>query len=193
MKCLSSIATAITGITLRDKPSTQQPESAEAFLMQLGDLGVGTGAIQLDSMIPVQLEPQYKRFIAKPGDLVFRGRGAGIAAAVVPETHFPVVVVSPLIIIRINSAIVDAEFLAWFLMTENARRHYAEHTQGSAITGIGKRYLETLVIPLPPLQTQQKIGRFMRIQSHETQLIARYQTARTKLFNAQISKSIHQE
>jgi len=189
---LSSIATAVTGITLREKPTALLPEDANAFLMQLSDLDTA-GTLQIHSMIPVRLEKAFERFIAKPGDIVFRGRGAGIAAAVMPETLHPVIVVSPLMIIRPNRLKVDAEYLAWTLTTESARRHYAEYSQGSAIVGIGKQNLETLEIPLPPLQTQQKIGKLMRLQSQETQLITRYQTARAKLFNAQISKSIHQE
>ncbi|MDD4616449.1 MAG: restriction endonuclease subunit S [Alphaproteobacteria bacterium] len=191
-KTLSSIATAITGITLREKPLALLPEDADALLMQLSDLDTA-GAIQAHNMIPVRLEKAFERFIAKPGDIVFRGRGAGIAAAVMPETLHPVIVVSPLIVIRPNRSKVDAEYLAWTLTTESARRHYAEYAQGSAIIGIGKQNLETLEIPLPPLQTQQKIGKLMRLQSQEFELVTRYQMARAKLLNAQIRKSIHQE
>lgn len=187
---LSSIATTVTGITLRDKPAALLPE--DAFLIHLSDLDAA-GILQFHTMIPVRLEKQFERFIAEPGDIVFRGRGAGIAAAVMPETPHPVIAVSPLMIIRPNRSKVNSEYLAWQLTTEDARRHYAQHLQGSAIIGIGKRDLETLEIHLPPLQTQQKIGKLIKLQDQEARLFARYQTARAKLVNTQISKAILQE
>ena len=187
---LSSIATATTGKTLRDKPAPVVHENADALLMQLSDLDA-SGNLQLHTMIPFRQEKRFERFVVAPGDIVFRGRGAGIAAAVISEAALPIVVVSPLMIIRPNRSKVAPEYLAWLLTTENARRHYAQHLQGSTIIGIGKRDLETLEISLPPLQTQQRIGTLIRLQAQESQLIAQYQTARAKLLNAQISKSIH--
>jgi restriction endonuclease S subunit len=160
--------------------------------MQLGDLG-RDGDIQFDSMMPFVMEKQFERFVAKGGDLVFRGRGAGIAVAAMPEVDRPIIVASPLMIIRPDHKQVDPDYLAWALTTEDARRHYAQFSSGSAIVGIGKRDLETLEIHLPALQTQHTLAKFKKLQEQEALLITRHQVVRAKLVEALISNSIHKE
>ena len=187
---LSYIAALVTGATLRGQPSYSS--SPNASLMQLGDLG-RDGDIQFDSMMPFIMEKQFERFVAKVGDLVFRGRGAGIAVAVIPEGHRPIIVASPLMIIRPDHKQVNPDYLAWALTTEDARRHYAQYASGSAIIGIGKRDLETLEIHLPALQTQLKLAKFKKLQEQEALLMSRHQVVRAKLVEALISSSIHKE
>jgi hypothetical protein len=126
---LSHIAALITGATLKGKPT--HALAPNASLMQLGDLG-RDGDIQFDSMTPFVMEKQFERFVAKAGDLVFRGRGAGIAVTVMSEVDIPIIVASPLMIIRPDHKQVDSNYLAWALTTEDARRHYAQYARGSA-------------------------------------------------------------
>jgi restriction endonuclease S subunit len=107
-------------------------------------------------MTPFTVEKKFKHFIVKPGDLVFRGRGAGITVAVMPNTALPVIVASPLIIIRPDHKKVDPDYLVWALTNDNARRYYAQYARGSVIVGIGKHDLEKIEIQLPAIQFQKK-------------------------------------
>ncbi len=160
--------------------------------MQLGDLNTD-GTVQTHSMIPTAYESLFEKFIVKSGDIVFRGRGAGIVAAVVPETTWPIVAASPLMIIRPDTQKVDPHFLVWALTNNLAHRYYAEHARGSNIVGIGKRDLDQLEIDLPPMATQKKIGRLKNLEAEEQQLLTRYQQAKAKLVEALIIEAIHKE
>jgi hypothetical protein len=184
----SSIASAITGLTLRERPSLSL-SAPNALLMQLGDLSAD-GNILFDRLIPFSADRQAEAFFAKAGDLVFRGRGAGIVAAVMPKTEMPVVIAAPLMIIRPNPQQVDPDYLAWMLTAENARRHYAQRAQGSAIVGVGKRDLENLEIYLPDLQTQKKVAMLKRLQKREALLLERLRRTQGKLIDALIGISI---
>ncbi len=189
-KILSSVSALSTGATLRDKPVlVSKPDS---LLMQLGDLSTD-GAIQLDTMLPFLMEKQFERFVAQEGDLIFRGRGAGIAVSVMCKTELPIIVTSPLIIIRPDHKKVDSHYLAWTLTTNDARRHYAYYLQGSSIIGIGIRDLETIEIQLPSVAVQRKIGKCRNLLLREKQLMSSYYTTRLKLIDAFINDSILQE
>lgn len=180
-KTVADIAEVNTGATLRDKP--QQSATPDSMLMQLGDLD-GAGCLRFETMTPFLHEGQFSKSIALPGDLVFRGRGAAIAVAVMSKTEKPVIVAAPLIIIRPDTSKVDPEYLAWALSATAAARHYAQFSRGSAIVGIGKRDLETLEIIIPDLQIQRKIGALKNLQARENHLLMRYKDLREKLFNS---------
>ena len=179
-KPLNHIADVLTGVTLREKPVPTKQARGNVFLMQLGDLNTD-GTVQTHSMIPTAYESLFEKFIVKSGDIVFRGRGAGIVAA------------SPLMIIRPDTQKVDPHFLVWALTNNLAHRYYAEHARGSNIVGIGKRDLDQLEIDLPPMATQKKIGRLKNLEAEEQQLLTRYQQAKAKLVEALIIEAIHKE
>jgi hypothetical protein len=191
-KPLNHIADILTGVTLREKPVPTKQAEGNVFLMQLGDLNTD-GTVQTDSMIPTHYESLFEKFIVKPGDIVFRGRGAGIVAAVLPETEWPVVAASPLMIIRPDIQKVDPHYLVWALTNDQAHRYYAEHARGSNIVGIGKRDLDQLAIDLPPMATQKKIGQLKNLETEEQQLLTRYLKAKGKLVEALIIEAIHKE
>ena len=148
---LDQIATVMTGATLKERPeNSPYPDS---YLMQLGDLDA-RGGLKSSSMLPFSGLQSYFRFIAKSaGDLVFRGRGAGINVTVIPETDKPIIVGSPLIIIRPDPKKVDSVYLKWAITNSDAYRHYNQHMSGSVIMGIGKQDLDLLEIDLPDLPT----------------------------------------
>jgi hypothetical protein len=191
-KPLNHIADVLTGVTLREKPVPSAQAGGNVFLMQLGDLNTD-GTVQTHSMIPTKNQRLFEKFTVKSGDIVFRGRGAGIVAAVVPETEWPVVAASPLMIIRPNTQKVDPHYLVWALTNDQARRYYAEHARGSNIVGIGKRDLDLLEIDLPPIATQKKIGQLKNLETEEQHLLTRYQKAKSQLVEALIVDAIYKE
>ena len=174
-----------TGATLRDKP--QHSVTPNSLLMQLGDLD-SAGQLRFETMIPFLHEGQFAKSIVVPGDLIFRGRGAAITVAVMPETEKPIIVAAPLIVIRPDLNKVDPHYLAWALETTAAYRHYAEFSRGSAIVGICKRDLEIFEITLPELRIQRKISMLKNLQAQETRLLTRHRTLREKLLNTLLNK-----
>lgn len=189
---LHQIAEILTGVTLREKPQMVILEAGAVLLMQLGDLDA-EGNICEQSMTPVPQQKMYDKFVVEAGDIVFRGRGAGIVAAVMIETEIPVVAASPLIIVRPDKQKVDPHYLVWALTNDLARRYYAEHSRGSAIVGIGKRDLDQFEIDLPSLDIQKKIGQLKKLESREQHLLAQYQKTKRRLIEVMITDALHQE
>lgn len=183
---LDQIATVLTGATLKEKPETAaHPDS---YLMQLGDLDANVG-LNFNAMLPFVGLQTYSKFIAKPGNLVFRGRGAGINAVEIIKTDKPIVVASPLMIIRPNHKRVDSAYLKWAITNIHAYRHYTQYLSGSVIMGVGKQALDKLEIDLPDLSTQQKISQIKQLQTQEAELLSHYKNIRAKLFDALISNN----
>lgn len=189
---LNLIADIFTGVTLREKPVPATNGNAQALLMQLGDLD-SEGNVQTHTMIPVPMQGYFEKFVVEPGQIVFRGRGAGFVAAVMPRSELPIVVASPLIIIRPDIRKVDPHYLVWALTNDSARRYYAEHSRGSTIVGIGKRDLEQLEIDLPPIAAQKMIGQVEQLAAEEQRLMTRYQKAKSRLVEAMIVEALNKE
>jgi restriction endonuclease S subunit len=189
---LSELADIQTGVTLREKPVPSKRITGNVLLMQLGDLDTD-GNIQTQTMSPSVPQELFEKFIVKSGDLIFRGRGAGIAVTVVPELDLPIVATSPLIIIKPNTQKIDPHYLAWALTNNHARRYYAEYLRGSSIMGIGKRDLDVMGIDLPALRSQRKIGNLKKLEAQEHRLLAQLQRSKAKLVAALIGDVIDKE
>ena len=187
MAKLGEIATILTGLTLRQRP--EDSISGQFRLMQLGDLDT-SGSISFDTMTFVTPDVGYERYIAQEGDLIFRGRGAGISVAVMPKHECDVVVVAPLVLIRPDRSLVLPEFLAWAMGSQSAQRHYALHVQGTSILGVGKKHLETVEIDLPEITTQQKVAELVLLQRHEEDLIFKYLKIRKKFVDAILQNAV---
>lgn len=184
MRLLGEIAELITGMTLRSRPKSVP--GGLVRLMQLGDFDP-SGAISFATMIRVDREPEHDRYVIRAGDLVFRGRGAGIAACVVPQHTGEIAVVAPLIVIRPQRERVDPAYLEWFLGTQDVRRHLERHMRGSLVMGIGKADLQNVEVPLPDMETQRAVGELERLRKREGELVERYQSLRERLFDRLLS------
>lgn len=187
---LRDIAILSMGLTVRGKPDFS-PGGAYS-LLQLGDISAD-GYIMADTAMPVDMNPAYDKFVLIPGDLVFRGRGAAIAVAVFKDSKRKLVATAPLIIIRPNSRVVDSIYLAWFLSSQYAKKHFSQHISGSSIMGIGKRDLETVEVTLPDMKTQKTVGDLMQLQKKEQELAKDYLRIRQDLINHQIEATLHHQ
>lgn len=187
MQKLSDLAAISMGLTLRG--SVDDLPTGPVRLLQLRDVDIG-GKIAETGLASVEADPSYERFTARPGDLVFRGRGAGIAAALVSAADGELIIASPLILIRPDPTLVEPAYLAWALTAPPAQRHYAQFMQGTSITGVGVRDLSELSIDLPDLATQRKIAALVALQRQEAELLQRLASARSRLIDGLIHQLV---
>ncbi len=180
---LDSLCDISTGLTLRGKPA---PSAAGKYvLLQLGDINPA-GHINIESATKTDGDASYAKFVLRAGDLVFRGRGAGIGVVIVPDDRRNYVASAPLIVLRPYRNIVEPTFLARILTSDLASAHFSKFTQGSIITGIGIADLRTFDVPLPDMETQKKIGDLAQLQKLEQELITRLGKAKHHLINQSI-------
>jgi restriction endonuclease S subunit len=182
---LNEVCEIKTGLTLRDeiRPAIQ----GKYTLLQLGDIEL-TGQINVSSLILTEGDSSFDKFIVRNGDLIFRGRGAGIAVAQVPNDGHLYVVASPLIILRPILTLLDPTFLAMMLTSNLAKSHFSKFIQGSSIMGIGVIDLKTFDFPLPDLKFQKIIAAVKTLQKQEQKLLYRLAATKNRIINQEIDK-----
>jgi restriction endonuclease S subunit len=184
---LDSLCDISTGLTLRGKPA--HGAAGKYVLLQLGDIHPA-GHINTQSATITDGDASYAKFVTSAGDLVFRGRGAGIGVAIVPDDGRNYVASAPLIVLRPYRHMVDPPFLAKILTSDLASAHFSKFTQGSIITGIGIADLRTLDVPLPDMETQKKIGDLAQLQKREQELLISLHKAKHRLINNRIEAMV---
>lgn len=167
-------------------PRTEEAKKAK------GDASSNTGElsftnIRSDSTIEypknatVVMSDFCEDFIVRPGDVLFRGRVAPPVATYVNKEDLndalrngeniqQFIYSSAIIRIRLSNASnvlcpILPEYLAAYINSPVAQRHFTKHTQGSMISGVGKRDLLTLPVYMPPLEDQERIAELVRVHS----------------------------
>ncbi|MBI4023990.1 MAG: hypothetical protein HY360_03360 [Verrucomicrobia bacterium] len=80
---------------------------------------------------------------------------------------------SQFFILRMDAATVRPDYLAWFLRSDVAIRHFHEHRRGSYVQIIDRRTVESLDVPLPPLKIQATIAHIAELGVCERKLAIR--------------------
>ncbi|MEI3004219.1 MAG: restriction endonuclease subunit S [Victivallales bacterium] len=77
---------------------------------------------------------------------------------------------APLLRLRLRSNVLLPEFLAWYLRQKTAQVYFEGNAQGSAMRMVGIDVLENLMIPVIPLEKQQKIIELVELFEREREL-----------------------
>ncbi len=186
MVCLADIANCSNGFTFREKP--RDSRAGNVRVIQIGDIGTDGAFDPRYSAKVVMPEPERK-FQLQKGDIVFRGRGAGFAAAPVPDHDKPIMAASPLIWIRPVHDRVDSAYLAWVINSPAAQRFFLKAAQGTIVKAVGVRELTQLEIPLPSLEQQRKIVAAANLLQREQQILNELAVKRGQLTTALLMKN----
>lgn len=118
------------------------------------------------------------------GDVVVRGRGLPVAAAVSAnaEGAYPT---NDVLLFRPDDSKVNAGFIATFLNLPSSRESLGAASQGAALSRLSVQALGNVEIALPPLDTQRKIAALAECMEAEQRLLDRLRELRRQL-NQQI-------
>lgn len=181
MICLADIANCSNGFTFREKP--RDSRTGNVRVVQIGDIGA-EGAFDPRHSAKVTMPEPDGKFLLQKDDLIFRGRGAGFAAAFVPDHDKPMMAASPLIWIRPDHDRVDSAYLAWVINSPAAQRFFMKAAQGTIVKSVGVRELAQLEIPLPPVSEQRKIVAAANLLHREQQILGELAAKRGQLTTA---------
>lgn len=158
-----------TGFTARSR--LEAAHEGGQLALQLRDLKED-GSIDLMGLQRFDLGSLLAKYVVKPGDVVFRSRGQSNIAYVVPCTvNEPVIALLPLIILRPRPEIVTSEYLAWVINQPDAQRQIDAGAQGTSLRMIPKALLESVVVPVPDIQTQRLVVEIADLSARETCLL----------------------
>lgn len=168
MKTLAELCSIQTGFTSRGR--LEPIAHGGVLALQLRDI-LPNGHISKQSLIRVQIEDASERYLARPGDVLFRSRGERSTAAVIEDSiPEPVLAILPLIILRPNSSLLSGAYLAWAINQEPAQRHFKEAAQGTSLRMVPRRAIESLKIAVPSFEIQRRILQVDALAEREREL-----------------------
>lgn len=122
-----------------------------------------------------------RSYQVKNGDVLFLSRGARQFAVPVRDELEGSIVPNHFFILRIRSPVVGPAFLAWYLNSPPAQTALRAMAQGSNVPFVSKRDLTELEVPVPPIETQQRIVKITALVQQEKELLASLVEARKQM------------
>lgn len=166
---LAEICDISAGYTARS--GLDAAASGGALIAQLGDVRDGRPIDPL-ALRRCELNGLADRFLAKPGDVLFRSKGTPSTAAIVAlDCGEALAVLQPLMILRAKLTAILPEFLVWAINRPPAQRYFSASAQGTTIRSVSKSALECLPIPVPNLDVQRKIAFTYHLSMREADLL----------------------
>lgn len=184
---ITKVASVATGMTKREKIGAA---SGDSVLVQMGDI-LPTGTLVIDQERRIDLSPEMDRFVVGEGDVLFRGKGAGIAAAVVPPGCPSLVAAAPIIILRPDRSFIEPGYLAWAISSPAAVRHYMLTARSVGMLTVGATELGTLKIRIPDIETQRAVAELVSLQRREAVLLERYVGLKQQFMDVAIEQRIN--
>lgn len=114
-------------------------------------------------------------------------RGTRMTAALIPE-NLDAVASSQLFVVRLKSPKILPTFLHAFLNLQSTQEHLRSHARGTYVQTLSVSILRSLPIPLPPLETQQKIASLSQLAITERQLVAALNRKRAEFLEVSLSR-----
>ena len=168
MTVLESIADIRTGYTFRKAISLQ--DSTGLLGLQISDLRQ-KNVIESSALPAIQWPGKGRPPVLGLGDVVIVAKGSENNAAIFLDPKHRVVPSSQLLILTVkDTRQVSSKFLCWLLNSHETQRKISEFHSGTKIYSISKKDLQKIPVPVPELETQEKILSLACIFDDETRL-----------------------
>jgi restriction endonuclease S subunit len=174
------------GATLRGRDAARPAPNWRFRLVRIGDISQD-GQLLTDQFDRIDPEESISaELLLRPGDVLFPNRGARTTACVFQLNYPDALAGAQFFIVRPDPQVLLSEYLAWYLRSDEAGRHFDERRTGTHVKIIQRDALKTLGVPLPPLETQNKIAELSRLQQSERSLTEQMAILRSRLLNGQL-------
>ncbi len=101
---------------------------------------------------------KVQNYLLQDGDLLLPARGTAIRTAVFKDPGYPCIAFSNLIVIRPDERQLNSTYLKIFLDSPLGNKLIGSLQQGSTIMNISYKDLQTLEVPVPTLEEQEKVA-----------------------------------
>jgi restriction endonuclease S subunit len=186
---IGSIAEILVGATLRGRDATRPDPKGLYGLVRIGDIS-DDGQFRTTDFIRIRPnEPISEKFFLRAGDVLFPNRGTRTTALVFRLKEQRVIAGSQFYLLRIDLDRAWPEYVAWFLRSGDAARHFESHRKGSYIQTIQRRDVAHLEMPLPSLEMQRRIAEVAKLSVSELELCDRISKLKTLLLEEQLLRA----
>lgn len=184
MTCkLSKIAEIRAGLQTRESLD-YQPVGTHSIL-QVRDFNDEKTALlpgkELAKISPGTVSPETELSLH---DVVFLAKGQHNFAFHCPLFSEPTLAASYFFVIRCGDSLLP-EFLTWFLNRRSTRKHLKRiRTSGTHMPVVRRDDLETLRVPVPPIDAQRRIIEIQNLADEEAFLLSKLARQRAKIADA---------
>ena len=159
-KRISEIAEVVSGVYLTAAPY------GDVSYLQIKDLLSESPEKTASKVI---LSPKNERYLLAKDDLLFAGKGTTYLCKVF-DLDFPAIASTTLYIIRLTSKDILPDYLCWYLNQPSVMAMMKAQQVGTGTPLIHKQVVENIEIPIPNMETQQRIVELARLQAKEKEL-----------------------
>ncbi|MGE8065464.1 restriction endonuclease subunit S [Pseudomonas sp. NPDC089569] len=172
---LSELADVRSGHTFRG--ALEHDPAGDVRVLQIKDLRQ-RAVIEPESLISVRWEGSKNPPSLMAGEIAVVARGDTNTAALYREGQ-RTVATSQFFVVTPKTAEVLPEYLCWMINIPQSQRNLER--SGSSIQAISKSSLMDMQIPLPSLETQERLTQLQRLWDEEDQLIAQLHSNREQM------------
>ena len=159
-KKVSEIAEVVSGVYLLAAPY------GEVSYLQIKDL---LSESPEKTASKVTLSSKNERYLLAKGDLLFAGKGTTYLCKVF-DLDIPAIASTTLYIIRLTSKDILPDYLCWYLNQPTVMAMMKAQQVGTGTPLIHKQVVEDFEIPIPDMETQQRIVELAKLQIREKEL-----------------------
>ncbi|WP_310531786.1 restriction endonuclease subunit S [Novosphingobium sp.] len=118
-------------------------------------------------------------------DILVRGRGPDLTAAVVGERHAGSLPTVELFLVRVNKAVAEPAYIVAYINQPHIQADLAQAAQGTGFVRLNRPTLADLEIPLPSLIEQRMIGS-LALEAQQEQSILQEIAERKKQLHSEL-------
>ena len=168
---LGNLSTVRTGLVIsRKKAKLDSPNKIEYEQISLRCFDNGIKLDKSKKEIFTSAEKIDAKYLTQEGDVIVRLRAPSSAVYIEKEDE-GLLIHSLLAVIRVDSKLLNAKYLAYYINSNNAQRILKQDVKGTAIPMLKTKDLEELNITLPTLEKQKKLVKFLETSDKERALL----------------------
>ncbi len=131
-------------------------------------------ATQLDKLITpsIYYSEKLEKHFLKKGDVLILSKGHhGFPAFLFNDETIKAVASSVFLVLRETVKEILPEYVSWYINLKSTQQFLIRLSRGSALPAINKKIVESLDIPVIPLQQQQQIIAISKLKEQESALV----------------------
>ena len=178
-----------SGFTFRERVA--HDPSGTVAVIQMKDCNqehCGMDHRGLTMLVGKAIGPQH--YLTK-GDVLFVSKGANNRAWVYDLDLPKAVAASAFFVLRPDPAKVDPYYLAWWINQKPVQEYLHQNMAGTYIPNITKPVVESITVPLPPLEQQRLIAAMSALAQAEQHILSELTLKRQELVDQLLLSSIH--
>ena len=180
---LSKIAKIQSGYISRGK--IEPREDGTHFLLQARDVDAERLTYQAGSLVRFSPDLSRKDWVLKTDDVLFMARGTRNYSVLINNIPERALAAACFFIVRVSSDQVLPYYLCWYLNQATVDHYLGRHSgRGVHMPVVRRSVLESIDIPIPPLEVQAKIAELGVLLRKELELIDKLAEKRKKLITA---------